>query len=169
MVAKEYPEVIEGRRHLIDVGVIESEETDEDASIDDDDAVLDEEDGSGLVGSGVTEEVGDMQKSLKSSSLSSYILKPYQLLTQGFGENSTSQQKIFKHMCNYGSHAEWRKGRRVVSYYLDVDTTKDQFRFLNPTPFDYITGYIMDDAVSKIALKRLPQKRMNFIDGSISN
>ena len=42
MVAKENPEVIEGRRRLIAVDVLGSEEVAEDASIDNDDAALDE-------------------------------------------------------------------------------------------------------------------------------
>ena len=49
MVAKEHPEVIEGRQRLIAMDVIDSEEADEDASIDHDDADFYEEDGSGLV------------------------------------------------------------------------------------------------------------------------
>ena len=52
--AKKHPEVIEGRQRLIVVGVLDSEEAADDASIDHDDAALDEEDGSGLVGAGVT-------------------------------------------------------------------------------------------------------------------
>ena len=72
-------------------------------------------------------------------------------------------------MCDFGSRLEWRKGRSVISSYLDVETTKYQFRLLNPTPLDCITGYIMEDAVGERDLKRLPQKIMNFIDGSISS
>ena len=56
MVAKEYPEVIKGRQKLIAVDVPNSEDVDEDASIDH----FNEEDGGGLVGAGVIEEVGDM-------------------------------------------------------------------------------------------------------------
>ena len=81
MVAKEHPEVIEGRRRLIAVDILDSEEAAEDTSIVHDDATFDEEDGSGLLGAGVTEEVQDMQKALKSSSISSYILKPSSLHT----------------------------------------------------------------------------------------
>ena len=44
MVAKEHPEVIEGRRWLIAVDVLDSEEAAEDASIIHDDSDLDEED-----------------------------------------------------------------------------------------------------------------------------
>ena len=71
-------------------------------------------------------------------------------------------------MCNFGSQAEKREGRRVVSYYIDSDTTQDQCRLLNPTPLYCIAGYIMEDAVGDRALMRLPQITLNFIDGSIS-
>ena len=54
MVAKEHPEVIDGRGRLIAVDVLDSEEEAEDVSIDHDDAASDENDGSGLVGAGVT-------------------------------------------------------------------------------------------------------------------
>ena len=54
MVAKEHPDVIEGRQRLIAVDVLDSEEADEDASIVHDDAAFDEENGSGLVGAVVT-------------------------------------------------------------------------------------------------------------------
>ena len=69
MVAKDHPEVIEGRRRLIAVDVLESEEAAEDASIVHDDAAEIEVDRSGLVGGILTEEVQDMQKDSKSSSL----------------------------------------------------------------------------------------------------
>ena len=110
-----------------------------------------------------------MQKALKSSSLLSYILKPYFLLTQGFEKNRTAQENLFKHMCNFGSRSEWRKGRSVISSYLDVETTNDKCCLLNPTPLYCITGYLMEDAVGERALKRLLQRRLNFIDGSISS
>ena len=61
------------------------------------------------------------------------------------------------------------EGGRVDSSYLDVETTKDQCRLLNPTPLDCIAGYIVDDSVGERALKRLPHIRLNFIDGSISS
>ena len=77
--------------------------------------------------------------------LGEVILKPSPLITQGFEKNGTAQEKIFKHMCNFGSRAEWRKGRSVISSYLDVDTTKDQCRLLNPKPLDCIAGYIVED------------------------
>ena len=69
MIAKEHPEVIEGTRWLINVDIIDSDQASEDYAIDHDDADLYEEDASGLLGAVVTEEVGDMQKDLKSSSM----------------------------------------------------------------------------------------------------
>ena len=167
MVANDHLEVIEGRRRLIVVDVLDSEEAAEDASIVHDDAAFDEEDGSGLVGSVVTEEVQDMQKALKYSSLLSCMLKPSKLITQVFNNNRTAQERLFKHMCNFGSRGEWRKGRSVISSYLDVETTKDQFRLLNPTHLDCIASYIVCCAFGERALKRLHQIRLNFIDGSI--
>ena len=129
---------------------------------------MDEEDGSILVGAVVTEEVEDMQKDLKYSSLLSYMFKPSHLLTQDFDNNRTAHEKLFKNMWNFGERAEWREGRRVVSSYLDVGTTKYQFIILNIMPLGCITGYIMEDAVGDSYLKRLPQRRLKFIDGSIS-
>ena len=81
--------MIGGRQQLIAVDVIDSEEAAEDASIYHDDAAEIEEDGSGLVGGGLIEEEVDMHNSLKSSSISSYMLKPSHLLTQGCGNNRT--------------------------------------------------------------------------------
>ena len=66
---------------MIAVDVLDSEEEYEYASIVHDDDALDEEDGIGLVREGVTKEVGDMQKALKSSYIWSYMLKILLLLT----------------------------------------------------------------------------------------
>ena len=81
--------------------------------------------------------------------------------------HGTNQEKLLKHMCNFGARSEWREGRRVVSSYLDVETTKYQCRLLNPTPLERIAGYIMADTVGDRDIKRLPQIRLNFIDGYI--
>ena len=89
--SKKHPEAIDWRQQLIAVDVLDSEDEAEDGSIDHDDAALDEDDGSGLVGAGVTEYVGDMQKSSKYSFFSSYMLKNYHLITQGFRNNRTAQ------------------------------------------------------------------------------
>ena len=95
------------------------------------------------------------------------MLKPSHLLTQGFGENMTAQENIFKPMRNFGAREEWREGRRVDSYYLNVDTAKDKCHLLNHTPLEYITDYIMEDAVGDRDFKRLPQRSLKFIGGYI--
>ena len=41
--------------------------------------------------------------------------------------------------------------------------------YLDPTPLDCTAGYIIEDAVGDSALKRLSQRRMNSIVGSISS
>ena len=110
-----------------------------------------------------------MQRVAKFSSLSSYMLKPTSLLTQDFNKNVKSQENLFKHMCNFGARAEWRNGRRAISYYLDVDIRNDKYRQVSPTPLEYIAGYMTEGAIGDMDLKRLPQKRLNIIDGSISS
>ena len=88
--------------------VIDSEEEDEDDSINHDGDALDEEGGSGLVGAGVKEEVEDLQKALKYYSLLSYMLKPSHLLTQGFEKNRTAKENLFKHVCKFRAWEKWR-------------------------------------------------------------
>ena len=110
-----------------------------------------------------------MQEAVKYSSLWSYMLKPSNLLAQGFENNRMAQQNLFKHMCNFGAQEDWRGQIIVVGSYPDVETTKDKCRLLNPTPMDYIAGYKMEDAIVGRALKRLTHRSLNFIDDSISN
>ena len=86
-----------------------------------------------MVGADVTEDVEYMQNDMKSYYLSSYMLKPYHLLTQYFEKNRTAHEILFKHICNFGEREDWREGRIVVSYYLDVETTKYRCRILNST------------------------------------
>ena len=67
-----------------------------------------------------------MQRVVKYSSLSLFILIPTYLLTQGFNKNKKAQENLFNHMCNFGSRSEWRNGRIVVSSYINVDISNDQ-------------------------------------------
>ena len=111
----------------------------------------------------------EVQKIVKYSSLLSFMLKHTSLLTEGFKENKKSQEDLFKIMFNFGSLSVCRNGRRSVSSYIDVDTRKYQYRLLNPTPLECISGYIMEDSVGYRSLKRMPQRRLNLIDGNISS
>ena len=149
IVASKRTEVIEGRHQLIATDVIDYKEATEDGYIDNDGSDLDEEDGSGSGVAGVrtgvnqsgTEEVEEVQWVVKYSSLSSYMLKPIYLLTQGFKNNKKAQENIFNHMCNFGAREEWRNGRRPASSYIDVDIINDQYHLVNTTPLECITGY----------------------------
>ena len=58
-------------------------------------------------------------------------------------------------MCNFWAWEKWRERIRVFSSYNDVETTKNQCRLLNPSPLDYIAGYIIEDAVGDGDLERL--------------
>ena len=78
------------------VYVFDSEEEDQGALIDNYGDASDEEDGIGLLGSGVTKDVEYMQNAFKSSSLSSYVLEPSHLVTQVFENNRASQENLFK-------------------------------------------------------------------------
>ena len=91
---------------MIALDVLDSEEVAEGESIDHYGAVSDEEDGCGLVGEGVTEEVEDMQMALKYYYFLSYILKPLHLLAQSFEDKRKSQENLFKHVCNFWAQAE---------------------------------------------------------------
>ena len=53
------------------------------------------------------------------------------------------------------------------SYYLNIETGKDQYHLISPNPLDCIAGYMMEDAVVDRDLKRMPQRRLNLIDGFI--
>ena len=113
MVASEHPEVIEGRRRFISTDVLDSGEAYEDVSIDNNGSALDEEDASVLGEAGVricvtksvTEEVEEVQRVLKYSYLSSFMLKPAYLIRQVFKKNKKSQENLFNRMCNFGARA----------------------------------------------------------------
>ena len=72
-------------------------------------------------------------------------------------------------MCNFGAWAEWRNGKRAVSSYLDVEISNDKYRLVNPIPLECITGYIMEYNIGDRALKRMHNRSLNIIDGSISS
>ena len=107
MFASAYPEVIEGRQWLSATDVFDSEESDEDGYIDADGDASDEEDrsDSGEVGMStgatevVTKDVEEVHHSVKSSSFSSYMLKPPYLLTKIFIKDKKSHRGSSSSIC----------------------------------------------------------------------
>ena len=83
-----------------------------------------------------TKKLEEVQQTVKYSSIVSYMLKPSYLLKQGFKENKKAHENIFNHMCNFAAHKDRRNGIISISSYPDVDTRKDQYHLLNPTPLD---------------------------------
>ena len=112
-----------------------------------------------------TEEVEEVQQVVNYYSLLSYMLKAPSLLAQGFNNNKKAQEKLFNHMCTFGSREEWINGRRSVSSYIDVEIRNDQYCLINPTPLDCITCYTTEDDIGDRSLKRLTPRRLNLIDG----
>ena len=67
-------------------------------------------------------------------------------------------------MCVILGYRKWGNARRVVSYYLVVENRKYQYRLVNTTPLEFITGYVMEDAVGDRDLSNLPHQRLKLID-----
>ena len=101
-----------------------------------------------------TEEVEEVQRVVKYSSLSSYMLKPPSLLTQVFNKNKKSQNNLFNHMCNFGAREWWSIMIIAINSYLDVGIRKDQDHLLNPCPFGTTKGYITEYYVGANSLKK---------------
>ena len=168
MVAKEHPDVLDGRRRLIAsdaVGEENAEGTGEGNNVDADS----EDEGRETGDVQEPDAVQDARGQLSLYSLSSYSLKPPPLLPPDFRTNPQAQKNLVKHMCNFGARAEWESGKRQVSEWLDVEVSSDQERLLNPTALDTIQGYILQASSGKEARKRLPQRRLNLIDGCINS
>ena len=128
MVASEHLVVIEGRLWLIDMDILDHDESAKDGVVDDGGTDLNEDNYSDLkevvlrtgVAASKTEEVEEARQTVKAISLSYYMLKCPYFLTQGFKDNKKSQVKLFYSMCNYGTRSEWRSRIRYMFSYLDV-------------------------------------------------
>ena len=171
MIANEQSQVIEVGQLLISTKVLDPQQLDQDGSIDeygdslDDDSVLGQAGVRTNVTEVVTKEVVEAHQAVKYSSLLSFMLKYTSLLTQGFEMNKNTHEKLLE----FGAQLVWRIYRRAISSYLDVDTSKNQYRLLNPTPLDCISGYVLQDVVGDRYVKGLPHRSLNLINVSISN
>ena len=69
-------------------------------------------------------------------------------------------------MLGQGQHGY---GVRRVLDALDVSVMADNLSILNPSPFDTVIDYIMKDEKDEEDRKKLSQRRLNIIDGSINS
>ena len=83
-------------------------------------------------------------------------------------EKVSTQKKLFAHTVQFRNRTNYDKETLCVSDYLDVEVTSDQQRLLNPTVLDTVAGFILKDSQGQGAKKRLPQRRLNLIDGHVS-
>ena len=109
------------------------------------------------------------KKGLLQSGLQYFCLMPNNLMVQDLKTNRKLQEKLLKYMFNVGARAAWIYGVRRVSDALDVSVMVDKLSILNPSPFDTIIDYIMKDEKDEEARKKLSQRRLNIIDGSINS
>ena len=79
-----------------------------------------------------------------------------------------AQNKLFSHAVTYRNRINYNDKNVSVSAYLNSEVTDNQKSLLNPTALEMIAGFIMKDAQGEGAKKRLPARRLNFIDGQIS-
>ena len=114
------------------------------------------------------------QKKAATCSFESFLLLPPNLLKEtkhastAAGKLSASM-KLFQHVVQFRNRTNFEAEKLEVSAYLDIDVTKDQQRLLNPTVLDTVTGFIIKDSQGEGAKKRLPQRRLNMVDGSVSS
>ena len=77
--------------------------------------------------------------------------------------------KLFDHMVTFWNRMAFAEREQKVSPYLNCEYSHNQQQLLNPSVLDTIVGYVMKDSQGKGAKKRLPQRRLNFIDGTVSS
>lgn len=115
-----------------------------------------------------TDDLKEMKAVAKQETLVTFALKLKDLLVRDLKTNCDAQIKLLNHMVRFGKRADWKKGIRQVSDYLMIDLDERQRRLLNPTVLDTMVGFIMQDAKGEGANARLPQRRLNLIDGEIA-
>ena len=113
--------------------------------------------------------VGNTKKGLLQSSLQYFCLMTNNLMVQDLRTNRKAQEDLFRHICNVRVRSKWESGARRAPYALHVAVTADNHSILNPHPLDTIIGNIMQDAKGKGNRKKLPQRRLNIIDGCINS
>ena len=159
-VVKEHPDVIVGTRRatvLVDGDNSDDAETHNDRS----DTLID-----------LTLENRN-EGTTTAQGLNSFMLLPPSLLKEikeakTNVETVSAQEKLFKHVVKFRNRMNYDKTKISVSDHLNVEVSEDQQRLLNPTVLDTVAGFLLKDAQGDGAKKRLPQRRLNFVDGQVS-
>ena len=106
----------------------------------------------------------------QQENLHSFMLKPPDLLDNlGSVDKKSAQYALYNHMIKYRNRCSYQEKEQKVSEYLHCEVTCDQQKLLNPSVLDTIVGYVMQDSQGEGAKKRFPQRRLNFIDGTVSS
>ena len=105
------------------------------------------------------------------NTLATFQLKPPSLITAiNIAEDkSAARMNLFNHMVTFRNRNSYKEEKQKVNDYLSCDYSSDQQTLLNPSVLDTVIGYIMHDSQGEGAKKRLPQRRLNFIDGMVSS
>lgn len=104
--------------------------------------------------------------------LTSFMLLPPDLVQKCKIPNSFQRQAkedLFNHIIRFRNRCNFENRQNTIAPYINVEVTKTQQDLLNPTALDCITGFIMKDSHGKFVHKRLPQRRLNLIDSTISS
>ena len=106
--------------------------------------------------------------------LNSYMLLPPSFLTaikeaKTNIEKVSAREKRFSDTVQFRNRTNYAKQNICISVYLNAEVSKDQRHLLNPTVLDNFSGFILKDRQGKGAKKRLPQRRLNLVEGQISS
>jgi len=72
-------------------------------------------------------------------------------------------------MATFRNRSNYKEEKQEVSSYLAYEYTHEQQQLISPSVLDTVIGFIMLDSQDEGAKRRLPQRRLNFIDGTVSS
>ena len=84
-------------------------------------------------------------------------------------DKNVAHLSFFNHILTFRNKNGFTEEKQNVSAYLNFEYTSDQQKLLNPPVLDNVTEYMMNDSLGKGTKKRLPQRRLNFIDDMVSS
>jgi hypothetical protein len=126
----------------------------------------------------VTEEVGEnnhapISESDNQHKMDDYLLswKPTNLLNEYKLKRCSEhmQNRFFNHITNHVSKANWEHVNIKPSDYLNVEFSRTQQNFLNPTRKDVLLGYITYSVKGDGAVQKIAKRRLDFVDGNVNS